>query len=259
MSLPGLFAKVAARLIKDKHMQATTLSIIIPVYNEAETIITLLERLTKLTINIEVIVIDDSSTDTSRELIESFNYPNLRFLHHPKRLGKGAAIQTGLRAVTGDFVLIQDADLEYDPHDIVPLYELVANGDTNAAYGVRDFSRQKFIIRLGNRFLTWATNRIYSQSIRDMTTCYKMLPRSLIEQLKLKSNGFAIDAEITAKLFRAGASIREYPISYTPRYKNKKIKIRDGFPLLWALLRYRFWNGASYYPLIQHPAVDLVD
>ena len=237
----------------------TTLSIIIPVYNEEDTIISLLDKMAGLAVNCEVIVIDDGSTDTTQLLINSYKNLDLCLLRHPKRLGKGAAIQTGLRAATGKFVLIQDADLEYDPDDIIPLYKLITDNDSNVVFGVRNLSQQKLIIRMGNKLLTWATNRIYQQSIRDMTTCYKMLPRKLTEQLELKSNGFAVDAEITAKLFRTGAAIKELPISYTPRYNNKKLKIRDGIPLLWALLRYRFWNSSAYDPTMQRTAVDLAD
>lgn len=218
--------------------QLTT--VIIPLYNESETILELLEKLHALTINIEIILVDDGSTDSSYELVKSLNHPEIRLLYHSKRTGKGAAVQTGLQAASGDIIVIQDADLEYDPNDIAPLVKMIESGQARVVYGVRDLSSQKMIIHLGNRFLTWVTNTLYGCSIRDMTSCYKVMSRDLMNQLQLESKGFSLEAEITSKLFRLGCSIAELPISYTPRYTNKKLKIRDGWPILWTLLRIRF-------------------
>lgn len=218
------------------------ISIIIPLYNESETIYALLDELLSLPINCEIILVDDGSTDSSQQVIQSFKSPNIRLLHHLQRAGKGAAVQTGLQVATGDVVVIQDADLEYNPNDIVALVELIETGQTNAAYGVRDLSSQRKIIRLGNKFLTIMTNILYGHSIHDMTTCYKVMTRELMQSLDLESKGFAIDAEITAKVFKLGYSIAEHPIQYSPRYINKKLKIYDGFPMLWALLKYKFKN-----------------
>jgi len=172
-------------------------------------------------------------------------YPNIHFLHHAQRIGKGAAIQTGLQVATGDIVVIQDADLEYDPADIIPLVKLIELGQTDVAYGIRDLSSQRAIIKFGNRFLTWVINKLYGRSILDMTSCYKAMRVDVMNDLELKSRKFSIDAEITTKLFRMGYPIAEIPISYEPRYINKKLKIRDGFPMLWTILKYRFWKPAK--------------
>lgn len=234
-------------------------SIIIPVFNESETIIYLIEKLLTLSIDIEIILIDDGSTDASRALMRSLNHPDIRLLYHSQRSGKGAAVQTGLQAATGDIVVIQDADLEYNPNDIIPLIRLIEHGKTDVVYGMRDLSQQKFIIRLGNKFLTWATNKIYRHSIVDMNTCYKVMSRKLMEQLGLESKGFAIDAEITAKLFRLGGTIDELPVRYNPRYKNKKLKIRDGIPMMWALLKYRFWTTSLHGSSVRQNATEIAE
>ncbi|MCF6258301.1 MAG: glycosyltransferase family 2 protein [Gammaproteobacteria bacterium] len=191
----------------------------------------------------EIILVDDGSTDSYRRTINSLDcHPNILFLHHAQRMGKGAAVQTGLQAATGDIVVIQDADLEYDPADIIPLVKLIELGKADVAYGIRDLSSQRTIIKFGNRFLTWMINKLYGQSILDMTTCYKAMRIDVMNSLELKSRKFSIDAEITTKLFRIGYTIAETPISYKPRYVNKKLKIWDGIPMLWTILKYRFWK-----------------
>ncbi len=191
----------------------------------------------------EIILVDDGSTDSYRRTINSLDcHPNILFLHHAQRMGKGAAVQTGLQAATGDIVVIQDADLEYDPTDIIPLVKLIELGKADVAYGIRDLSSQRTIIKFGNRFLTWMINKLYGQSILDMTTCYKAMRIDIMNSLELKSRKFSIDAEITTKLFRIGYTIAETPISYKPRYINKKLKIWDGIPMLWTILKYRFWK-----------------
>jgi len=202
-----------------------------------------LNKILSLPIKKEIILVDDGSTDSYRRTIKSLDcYPNIHFLYHAQRMGKGAAVQTGLQAATGDIVVIQDADLEYDPDDIIPLVRLIELGKTDVAYGMRDLSSQRAMIRFGNRFLTWVINKLYGQSILDMTTCYKAMRVDIMNNLELKSRKFSIDAEITTKLFRMGYPIAEIPISYEPRYINKKLKIRDGFPMLWTILKYRFWK-----------------
>ncbi|MCF6336539.1 MAG: glycosyltransferase family 2 protein [Gammaproteobacteria bacterium] len=191
----------------------------------------------------EIILVDDGSTDSYRRMVNSLSFhPNILFLHHVQRMGKGAAVQTGLQAATGDIVVIQDADLEYDPSDIIPLIKLIELEKADVAYGVRDLSSQRTIIKFGNRFLTWMINKLYGQSILDMTTCYKVMRIDVMNSLELKSRKFSIDAEITTKLFRVGYTIAETPISYEPRYVNKKLKIWDGVPMLWTMLKYRFWK-----------------
>lgn len=235
------------------------ISIIIPLYNESETIHALIEKLHSLPLELEIIFVDDGSTDSSHELIKSLNHPDIRLLCHSQRAGKGAAVQTGLQAATGDIVVIQDADLEYEPNDIIPLINMIKSNQTQVVYGVRDLSSQKKIIRWGNFFLTWVTNTLYQQSIHDMTTCYKVMPRELMLKLELDAKGFMIDAEITAKLFRLGYAIAEFPINYFPRYENKKLKIHDGFPMLWGLLKYRFWTFSHSATFAQESLPESID
>lgn len=215
-------------------------SIIIPIYNEADTLKILIEKLQSLSLDCEIILVDDGSTDSSRQIIHSLDYPNIRFLYHSSRTGKGLAVQTGLQQAKGDIVVIQDADLEYDPSDITRLVKLVESGEAGIALGVRDLASQKWMIRWGNRFLTWVTNVLYQQRIHDLTSCYKVMSRDVMLQLDIESKGFTLEAEIMAKLFRMGVSVAETSIHYSPRYKNKKLKIIDGVPMLWALIKYRF-------------------
>ncbi|MCS6774653.1 MAG: glycosyltransferase family 2 protein, partial [Thermoflexales bacterium] len=162
---------------------------------------------------------------------------------HEVNGGKGAAIQTALHHITGDIVIIQDADLEYDPNDYRKLVQPIVEGKTKVVYGVRDLSSQRWYMALGNRFVTLATNVLYGVRLRDMETCYKTMAREVVEGLRLECRRFDVEAEITAKIIRRGYRIMEVPISYQARYEQKKLSPLDGLPTLKALLRYRNWTG----------------
>ncbi len=216
------------------------LSVLIPVYNEGSSVRELIERVQAVPVDKEIIIVDDGSVDTTAEVLDSMQDGSLHIIHHAQNRGKGAAIRTALEAATGDVVIIQDADLEYDPNDYVKLLEAYAQGDADVVYGVRDLSRQRFYMRWGNRLMTWVTNLLFGTRLTDMETCYKLVDRRIMQSLDLQSDGFEIEAEITAKLLRRGLRIREVPIRYEPRYEAKKLSPLDGIPTLWTLVKYRF-------------------
>ena len=221
-------------------MAALKLSILVPVYNEAALLPRQLERLLALPDHCEFVFADDASDDGSLEYLEAQTDPRLSLLRSPRNQGKGAAVRRALQAATGDYVAIQDADLEYDPRDLLRLLAGVESAGARVAFGYRDFSGQRPLLRWGNRFITWTANRIYDANLRDMETCYKLLDRELALGLELESSGFEIEAEITAKLLRAGERIVQLPISYRPRREGKKLSVwRDGPMALRTLLAYR--------------------
>jgi glycosyltransferase involved in cell wall biosynthesis len=233
------------------------LSIIVPVYNECETMRDILRQVrgVKLEMQIdsgveiklgkEIIVIDDGSTDGTREiLIEEEKRGDLVLLLHKRNRGKGAAVRTGMAHSSGDIVLVQDADLEYDPRDYPTLLRPILEKRVMVVYGSRFLGPRKAMLfwhMLGNKFLTLLTNVLYNAILSDMETCYKALDGDLARSLRLKSEGWGIDAEITAKVLKRGHRIFEVPISYYGReyYEGKKISWRDGFTVLWSLLKYR--------------------
>lgn len=229
------------------------LTIIIPVFNEEKTIEEVLSKIIDLKIpdtQKEIIVVDDSSTDNSVSKIEKFS-KQIKFKRHLKNTGKGAAVRTGIEASTGDFIVIQDADLEYDVNDIPRLLSNI-NGEKEAIYGTRlkrlphlsgEENRLQFLIHyLGNRLLSFLTSMLYGQWITDMETCYKLFPRSQVKKINLKSRGFDFEPELTSKLLKKGIKIREIPIKTKPRgyEEGKKLNtVRDGIIALWTLIKYR--------------------
>jgi len=239
------------------------LSVIIPAYNEIETISEIIARVraVKLEIDIwegeaheervrlerEIVVVDDGSTDGTREFLNPLrDDADVRVLLHEHNQGKGAAVRTGLEHATGDLLLIQDADLEYDPRDYPKLLQPILEGRTQVVYGSRfrgGPSKAMFFWHMvGNRLLTFVTNVLYNTILTDMETCYKVFTREVGQQLRLKAKGWGFDPEITAQILRRGYRIYEVPISYTGREfeEGKKISWRDGFTVLWTLLKYRF-------------------
>ncbi len=216
------------------------LSVLIPVYNEGESVGELLDRVLAVPVDKELVVVDDCSTDNTWDVLQTIDDPRLRAFRHKVNQGKGSAIHTALQHATGDMVIIQDADLEYNPDDYPRLLEPVVNGKAQIVYGVRDLNSQEFRFRFGNKFLTWCTNILYGSRIHDMETCYKLMPRDVMLELDLQPSRFQIEPEITGKLLRRGYSIHEVPIWYQPRKEKKLSPWKDGLPALWTLLKYRF-------------------
>jgi len=232
------------------------LSIVIPIFNEEKTIIPLLERVVKLVIpgvEKEIIIVDDGSSDSSKFKVQSSKLKGIKILSHKKNMGKGAAVITGIKSAKGEYVVIQDADLEYNPQQIKKLIKPIQDGKAEVVYGTRlsrlpDFKGEQrtpqfFLHYMGNKFLSLVTSVIYLQWITDMETCYKLFPKKATEHFSLKARGFEFEPEITAKLLKLGYKIYEIPIQVTPRGydEGKKIHaVKDGLRAVWYLLKYRF-------------------
>jgi len=216
------------------------LSVLIPVYNEEQGVATILERVAAVPVEKEIIVVDDCSRDRTWDILQGLKIPGLRLFRHDVNKGKGAAIRTALAEATGDAVIIQDADLEYDPQDYLRLLPPLIEGKSKVVYGARQLGKQKLLLHLGNRFLTWLTNVLYGTHLSDMETCYKLMAAEVAKGLTIECNRFDLEPEITAKIARRGYKIGEVPISYTPREEKKLSPWKDGLPALRALIRYRF-------------------
>jgi len=238
-----------------------TLSIIIPVYNEKETILEILRRVEAVNFGIpyEIIIIDDGSTDSTTQLLKSqfpisnfqtnskFQIPNskIRVFFQDENSGKGAALRRGLEEATGEIIAIQDADLEYNPEDLPKLIQPILEGRADIVYGSRFLTKRKHgypIFYLGNQLLSFLFLILYGKKITDPWTCYKVFKKEIIRNIKLESSGFDLELELTAKFLRKGYEILELPISYQSRtYKEgKKIKWTDGLKAFWTLIKYRF-------------------
>jgi len=222
------------------------LSVIIPVYNEENTILEIVDRVQKeKNFEKEIIIVDDCSVDDTRNKLATLKDPNINIKYHDRNMGKGAAIRTGLIEVSGDYVLIQDADLEYDPDDYESLFMPVRKWDAQVVYGSRFTGVRKnmFLLNyLGNKLLTTVTNILYNTILSDMETCYKLFKSDLILGLNLQCNRFDFEPEVTAKILKKSIRIWEVPISYAGREvdEGKKITWRDGIVALWCLIKYRF-------------------
>jgi glycosyltransferase involved in cell wall biosynthesis len=222
------------------------LSVVMPVFNEIRTIDEIIARVLAVPLRVELIVVDDCSTDGTRDhLVELQKAHGFTLLLQERNQGKGAALRRGFTVVRGDVVAIQDADLEYSPEEFPQLMEFIVDGRADVVYGSRFLGRHRvflFTHYLGNRVLTLLTNILYNTMLTDMETCYKVMRREVLEGLKLESNGFGIEPEITAKIFRRGYRVYEIPITYDGRGydEGKKIGWKDGVVALWVLLKYRF-------------------
>jgi len=230
------------------------LSIIIPVYNEEATIAKLIDKVGAInlpkSVRKEIIVVDDASIDSSSE--KASKVKGIKLKRHKKNLGKGAAVKTGIEASTGEIIIIQDADLEYDPNDIPRLVKPIIDGKAKVVYGSRLknyplklFGKNKTPLIthfIGNKFLTFITNMLYGDDVTDMETCYKVFKKEVLDEIEINSKGFEFEPEITAKILKKGYEIYEVSIKVKPRGydEGKKITWKDGFAAVWTLLKYRF-------------------
>jgi len=236
---------MAERLLDE--VDYRTLSVIVPVYNERTTVAEIVRRVRAVDVPlvVDVVVVDDGSSDGTDRVLAAIEDSTVRVITHGVNQGKGAAIRTGLAQARGDLVLIQDADLEYDPSDWPKLLDPVLKHKASVVYGSRFTGERKNMLPthwIGNRFLSLVTNLLYSSTLSDMETCYKLFDRRVIEGITVVSNRFDFEPEITAKVLRRGYRIYEVPISYAGREpdEGKKITWRDGFGALKALVRFRF-------------------
>ncbi len=220
------------------------LSVIMPVYNEAKTIRQILEKINSVDIDKEIIVVDDGSCDGTEKILRDIKYNNLKIIHHSSNRGKGAAFLTGLSHAQGEFVIIQDADLEYEPRDYLRLMEAIKQDKADIVLGAR-FKKGYhglFIHRFGNRLITDLLNLLFKLELNDCFTCYKLFRRDTINLLNLKEQSFTIETEIVAKAAKKGLRIIEVPISYYPRpySEGKKIRCKDGIRAIRSIIKYRF-------------------
>jgi glycosyltransferase involved in cell wall biosynthesis len=222
------------------------LTVVMPIYNERQTVEEIIDRVLKVPLRIELIAVDDCSTDGSRDVVAGLAAQRgFKHILQEKNRGKGAAVRRGIAEATGDVIVVQDADLEYSPEEYPDLLDLIVKGKADAVYGSRFIGRHRcflFTHYLANLFLNLVTNVLYNTTMTDMETCLKAIRSDLLKSIPLKSERFGIEPEITAKLFKRHARVYEVPITYEGRdySEGKKITWKDGFPALWALVKYWF-------------------
>jgi glycosyltransferase involved in cell wall biosynthesis len=225
-------------------------SVVIPVYNEVSTIRKIVVRVQAVDLEKEIIIVDDGSTDGTREQLQEIapSQENIKVFYHDRNQGKGAALRTGFEAVTGDIVIVQDADLEYDPREYPVLLEPILDGRADIVYGSRFLGGPHRVLffwhYLGNRFLTLLSNALTNLNLTDMETCYKVFKREVLNDIQLKSNRFGFEPEFTAKIAKKGFRIYETPISYSGRTyaEGKKIGWKDGVKAIFSILWFRFFD-----------------
>lgn len=223
-----------------------TVSIIVPALNEESTIDIVLNKLQTLKYVQEIIVVDDGSSDRTANIVKKHLSKNLKLISHPQNMGKGAAIQSALKMVSGQYTFIQDADLEYDPQEIEKLIEVVQNHSAQAVYGSRFTGTRKNMFywhMLGNKFLSFLVNILYNTTLSDMETCYKLIDTKLLKSLDVKEKRFGIEPEITCKLLKSGIFIYETPISYSGRTfaEGKKISWKDGIQAVYVIIKLKLF------------------
>ena len=228
------------------------LSVIIPCYNEEKTIEALLLRVSQVPVEKEIIVVNDGSSDRSPEILrELTERHNIKLINHPRNYGKGRAFKSGLKVATGEVVIVQDADLEYDPQDFISILDKFKLDGANVVYGSRNLNKENrhsyFRYYLGGVLITKIANLLFSSKLTDEPTCYKAFRREVINKLRIEGDGFEWEPEITAKLLRAGYKIEEVPIKYFPRSfkEGKKLSWRDGVKAIFTLIKYRFPAGKA--------------
>lgn len=229
------------------------LSVVIPVFNEVRTIAEIIRRVTELPIEKQIVIVDDGSTDGTRDILSTFEgQPNIDLFFHLQNQGKGAALQTGFRIADGEIIIVQDADLEYDPSDIPKVIQPIIEGKSTVAFGSRYLEKQhqrsSFVHRLGNKLLTQLSNVVHRQNLTDMETCYKAFRREIIQNLSIDQRRFGFEPEITAKIAQMGIQITEVPVRYNARdwTEGKKIGLRDLWNAVYCIFRYRRWNLIPY-------------
>ena len=231
------------------------LSVVMPCYNERDTLEAVIDSVRDCGIaKLEIIIVDDYSTDGTRELLQTeLGKKADKVLYHKKNMGKGAALRNGFQAATGDLVVVQDADTEYDPKDYATLIEPFVNGrgDADVVYGSRYARSERYMIKrfyhsAGNKFLTFMSNLFSDLALTDMETCYKMFRREIIQSIPIKENRFGFEPEITAKIAKKRCKIYEVPISYYPRSydEGKKIGVKDGFRAIYCIIKYNVFDNS---------------
>ena len=238
------------RIINAERVRVVKLSVVIPVYNEVGTIKEIVSRVQAVDLEKEIIIVDDGSTDGTRELLPeiTLSHENIRVLYHDRNQGKGAALRTGFEGATGDIVIIQDADLEYDPREYPVLLEPILDGRADIVYGSRFLGGPHRVLffwhYLGNKFLTLLSNALTNLNLTDMETCYKVFRREVLNDIQLKSNRFGFEPEFTAKIAKKGFRIYETSISYSGRTyaEGKKIGWKDGVKAIFAIIWFRFFD-----------------
>ncbi len=225
------------------------LSVVVPIFNEANTLEEIIKRVRASSLADELVLVNDGSIDGTPQVLQKFaGQAGINVLHHERNQGKGAAVRTGIGAATGDLILIQDADLEYDPRDFAKLLDPIQNSGADVVYGSRFLGGPRrptmFWHMVANKLLTLLTNILYNNILTDMETGYKLFKREALQGITIRSNSFNFEPEITAKLLKRRVRIFEVPISFNPRdySEGKKIKLKDAFEAVWALFWYRFFD-----------------